>query len=165
MSVTHLDTCIVSIPCLQTIQKQNVSQHTLFSCTITDTPSIAAEEEESDESQSALAFSHISLTEHQQNNQSTPIPVRENMKIANLSRQTAVSGVRVGANVAYEAQLLQDDQETVSFPPLSQPTITPHSKCTCCLLCVVWAEDEAQRTPSIVCVCMEARDNDGVHEE
>ena len=69
------------------------------------------------------------------------------MKITDFSRQTAVSGVRVGANVAYEAQLLQDDQETVSSPPPSQPTITPHSKCTCCLLCVVWAEV------------------DGVHEE
>lgn len=130
-----------------------------ISCTITDAPSIAAEEEESDESQSALAFSHISLTEHQQNDLPRPATARENMKNTDVVCPAAVTAAPGKANEPNEPRPHEDEQETVSSPPPSQPTVSPHSKCTCCLLCVVWAEDEAQRTPSMVCVCMEARDN------
>ena len=129
------------------------SEHALFSCTITDTPSI--EDEGKDESQSALAFSRISLIGHQQNGLPQPTTLRENMKNTELVRPAAVTGPHVKANEACEPRLPEDDdQETVSFPPPSQPTYSPHSKSTCCLLSVVWADVEAQRTPSIVCVCM-----------
>lgn len=107
------------------------SEHTLFSCTVTDAPSI--EEEGKDESQSALAFSRISLTEHQQNDLPRPTALRENFKNIELVRPAAVTGPPAKVNVAYEPPLPEDDQKTVSFPPLSRPTITPsHSKCTCC---------------------------------
>ena len=136
------------------------SQHALLSSTITNAPSIAGEEEGSDESQSALTFSCISLTAHQQNDLPRPATARENMKNTDVVCLATVTAALGKANEPNEPRPHEDDQETVSSPPPSQPTVSPHSKCTCCLLCVVWAKDEAQRTPSMVCVCMEARDND-----
>ena len=109
-------------------------QHALFSCTITDAPSIPAE----DESRSELVLPHTSLTEHQQNDQANP--VRKSLTEPEFSCPV-VHAAHVGANVANGEQLVQGDRETVPSP-LSQST-SLHSKCTCCLLCVVWAKDEA----------------------
>jgi len=132
-----------------------VSQHALFSCTITNAPSIAAQEKGSDKGPSELVVSHISMIGHQQNGPPRPTTLRKTMKNTELGLPAAVTGPLVKANEVNEPQLRdEDDEKTVSFPPPSQPTYSPHSKCTCCLLCVVWADVEAQRTPSIVCVCM-----------
>ena len=97
-----------------------MSQYALFSCTITDAPSVATEEEERP---SVLVAPPLpSLAGCWQDDQSTPV-----RNFVELVCPAAVTAAPVKANEPYEPRLHEDGEETKVVVKADEPTASPNT--------------------------------------